>query len=96
MKRFFISLAIIASVAAVIVVVCSRNKQDSFVEANIDALVETENGDAGVTGTCARVSGECMFKCDNCGAIYYTPTFAKGPSTSKNGICLECGKSVNL
>ena len=42
MKRIFIYLALILASVTVIAVADSRNKVDSFIEANIDALAETE------------------------------------------------------
>ena len=45
MKRIFIYLAVILASVTVIAVADSRNKVDSFIEANIDALTQYETDD---------------------------------------------------
>ena len=55
MKRIFIYLAVILASVTVIAVTASRNKVDSFIEANIDALTQSEN-----TGF------DCVLEKDNC------------------------------
>lgn len=96
MKKFFISLAVLAVSAATIVALNADNKLDNQFEANVDALAAVEgNGSIGVKGTCAKVVNDCLFQCNSCGALYYTPTGTKGPATSKSGTCANCGKPVN-
>lgn len=66
MKKFFISLAVLAVSAAAIVAVNANNRLDEQFEANVDALAQTESSTASCFGPKqTNVFGRMLCKCTN-------------------------------
>ncbi len=90
MKKSLIIVASAIFCAATVLTIVSIGNERSFMNdlfnANVEALSQTETG---MSGGCAKTSGECMAFCPKCGKQVYTPLYL-GPVTWYQGTCGHC------
>ena len=67
-KTILASLVLAVSVTVIAVSAWVNRPTDSFFEANLEALANTETV---IWGKCEEISGDCLAKCSICGRLFY-------------------------